>query len=142
VAGPKDRRPARHRAAPPSGPEEQPDIELDSYLKALAPKQDEDESELTGRFGSAQVFQLRLPTLHVEQLRKIAEERGVAPASLAGGWVIERLEREDPPTGPLRVVTPESEDADEPADDSERAKSGQAGQAKGSHRRWTARRGQ
>ena len=50
------------------------------------------------------MFQLRLPALRLEQLRRIAEERGVSPGSLAVDWVIERLDREDTPTGPMAVV--------------------------------------
>jgi hypothetical protein len=50
------------------------------------------------------VFQLRLPALRIEQLRRIAAERGVSPGSLAVDWVIDRLDREDTPTGPLPAV--------------------------------------
>ncbi len=136
MAGPKDRRSARHRAAPASGPEEQPDLELESYLKALAPKQDDPDSELTGRFGSTQVFQLRLPAMYVDQLRKIAEERVIAPAALAGDWVVERLQREDPPTGPLRVIRPPDED-----DEGDLGGMKRSEPAKGSQRRaWPGRR--
>jgi len=99
---------ARHRSGPPpqrgAGPDvldAEPDAELDSYLAALAPAADD--ASLTGRF-NAQVFQLRLPALRIEQLRRIAEERGVSPAALAVDWVIDRLDREDTPTGPFAVV--------------------------------------
>jgi hypothetical protein len=95
---PADRR-SRRRPEP-----EAQDPELDSYLAALAPGGTEHPTELTGRFGSAQVFQLRLPALRVEQLRRIAEERGVSPGALAVDWVIDRLDREDTPTGPVAVV--------------------------------------
>ena len=80
------------------------DPELDSYLAALSGAGDEHPTELTGRFGHAQVFQLRLPALRIEQLRRIADERGVSPGALAVDWVIDRLDREDTPTGPLPVV--------------------------------------
>jgi hypothetical protein len=80
------------------------DTQLDSYLAAIAPGGEEHPTELTGRFGSAQVFQLRLPALRIEQLRRIAEERGVSPGALAVDWVIDRLDREDTPTGPLPLV--------------------------------------
>ncbi len=80
------------------------DVELDSYLAALAPTAGLEETSLTGRFGHAQVFQLRLPALRIEQLRRIAEERGVSPGALAVDWVIDRLDREDTPTGPFAVV--------------------------------------
>jgi hypothetical protein len=83
--------------------------DLDSYLAALAPGPDPGpgSSELTGRFGSAQVFQLRLPALRIEQLRRLAAERGVSPGSLAVDWVIDRLDREDTPTGPFAAVEPD-----------------------------------
>ncbi len=92
----------RARNRPPEPDVDDP--ELDSYLAALAPGADEHATELTGRFGSAQVFQLRLPALRIEQLRRIAQERGVSPGALAVDWVIERLDHEDTPTGPLAVV--------------------------------------
>ena len=70
------------------------DGDLDSYLAALSAADAEHPTELTGRFGSAQVFQLRLPALRIEQLRRLAEERGVSPGALAVDWVIDRLDRE------------------------------------------------
>ncbi|GAY12876.1 hypothetical protein [Pseudonocardia sp. N23] len=83
------------------------DHELDSYLAALAPEVEEGGTESTGRFGTAQVFQLRLPPSRVEQLSRLAAERGVSPGSLALDWVVERLDREDMPTGPLERVVDE-----------------------------------
>jgi hypothetical protein len=107
----RERPTPRHRSAPaprsaPGGdrrgaPTEE-DPELDSYLAALTAP--EDGIETTGRFGSAQVFQLRLPALRIEQLRRLATERGVSPGALAVDWVIDRLDKEDTPTGPLAVV--------------------------------------
>jgi hypothetical protein len=108
--GPRHRSVPAPRTAPGQRPEpadivEAPaDVELDSYLAALAPTAGPDATALTGRFGHAQVFQLRLPALRIEQLRRIAEERGVSPGALAVDWVIERLDREDTPTGPFAVV--------------------------------------
>jgi len=96
-------RPAEPDPASPFG-DSAPDVELDSYLAALAPSSAQDATELTGRFGSAQVFALRLPELRIEQLRRLAAERGVSPGALAVDWVIERLDREDTPTGPLPPV--------------------------------------
>lgn len=98
---PPERR-SRHRPPPADG--NAPDADLDSYLAALAPGTDEQPTDLAARFGSAQVFQLRLPALRIEQLRRIAEERGVSPGALAVDWVVERLDHEDTPTGPLAVV--------------------------------------
>ncbi|MCE0767183.1 hypothetical protein LWC35_30400 [Pseudonocardia kujensis] len=111
MAGFRDRRPSRHgapaRRAP--GPElEQHDPELDSYLAALARDAEPGATETTGRFGSAQVFQLRLPALRIEQLRRVAEERGTSPGALATEWVLERLEQEDAPTGPMPVTAAEA----------------------------------
>lgn len=84
------------------------DGDLDSYLAALA-SDGEHPTELTGRFGTAQVFQLRLSALRIEQLRRIARERGVTPGALAVDWVVERLDREDTPTGEMPVVPGEDE---------------------------------
>ena len=127
MAPPSERRPSRHRAPPQQrttpapAPEFLPhDPELDSYLAALAPGASA--TELTGRFGSAQVFQLRLPGLRIEQLRRIAAERGVSPGALAVDWVIDRLDREDTPTGPLPAV--EGPDADASEDGPEVRKRG------------------
>jgi hypothetical protein len=103
----------RHRA-PVARPEDAAQMDaalggagdLDSYLAALS-ADSEHPTELTGRFGTAQVFQLRLPALRTEQLRRIAQERGVSPGALVVDWVIERLDREDTPTGPLPLVLDE-----------------------------------
>lgn len=83
--------------------------DLDSYLAALTPDSAHP-TELTGRFGTAQVFQLRLPALRIEQLRRIAEDRGVTPGALAIDWVIERLDREDTATGPMPVLPATTEE--------------------------------
>lgn len=103
---------SRHRAPAPR-PEDDArmdaalagDGDLDSYLAALSAADAEHPTELTGRFGSAQVFQLRLPALRIEQLRRMAEERGVSPGALVVDWVIDRLDRESaaasPATGPM-----------------------------------------
>jgi hypothetical protein len=87
------------------------DGDLDSYLAALSASDTAHPTELTGRFGSAQVFQLRLPALRIEQLRRIAAERGASPGALAVDWVIDRLDREssetNPVTGPLPIALDE-----------------------------------
>ncbi|MFR9806388.1 hypothetical protein ACL02T_29485 [Pseudonocardia sp. RS010] len=111
MAGFRERRPSRHGAPPrrAAGPErDQHDPELDSYLAALAPDVEPGATETTGRFGSAQVFPLRLPALRIEQLRRVAEERGTSPGALAREWVLERLEQEDAPTGPMPVTAAEA----------------------------------
>lgn len=107
----RDRKPQRHRRrAPdwtPASPDDQvPDRELQTYLAALSPESDVGPSERTGRFGTAEVFQLRLPALRIEQLRRYAEARGMAPAALAVEWVIDRLDAQDPETGPVPILPP------------------------------------
>lgn len=107
----RERRPSRHRhrspdPAPASADDHVPDTELHTYLAALSPEADVGPSERTGRFGTAEVFQLRLPALRIEQLRRFAEARGVPPAALAVEWVIDRLDAEDPETGPVPILPP------------------------------------
>src|SRR5689334_11348565 len=71
--------PGQRQAADP-GPELPPhDPELDSYLAALAAEAGPGAAETTGRFGSAQVFALRLPALRMEQLRRLAAARAPPP---------------------------------------------------------------
>src|SRR5690606_14156206 len=106
---PSERPRSRHRAPAPvrrgSGPEPpEPDRELDSYRAALSGAGEENPTEFTGRFGSEQVVQLQLTALRIEQLRRIAAEKGVSPGALAVEWVIARLDREDTPTGPAPAV--------------------------------------
>src|SRR5690348_5346943 len=105
---PRDGQRGRHRIPAPRQPADgpapaAPDADLDSYLAALAPDRLPGATELTGRFGSAQVFALRLPALRIEQLRRLAITRGVSPGALAVDWVLERLDQEDTVTGPLPV---------------------------------------
>jgi hypothetical protein len=99
---PRHRIPAQRRDT--AGPELSPhDPELDSYLAALAPAAGPGAAETTGRFGTAQVFALRLPALRMEQLRRLAADRGASPTALAVDWVLERLDQEDTETGPLPI---------------------------------------
>jgi hypothetical protein len=100
--GPRHRIPEQRRSEA-TGPDLPHDPELDSYLAALAPQRAAGAAEVTGRFGSAQVFVLRLPALRIEQLRRLAADRGVSPGSLAVDWVLERLDHEDTETGPLPI---------------------------------------
>lgn len=90
----------RHRGVESEAPPHDP--ELDTYLAALAP--DASAGPATGRFGSAQVFPLRLPALRMEQLRRLAAAHGVSPGALAVDWVLERLDQEDTETGPLPIA--------------------------------------
>jgi hypothetical protein len=100
---PRHRIPEQRRAEAPRPDLPPHDPELDSYLAALTPERAPGATEVTGRFGSAQVFVLRLPALRIEQLRRLAGERGVSPGALAVSWVLERLDQEDTVTGPLPV---------------------------------------
>jgi hypothetical protein len=103
----RDRRPSRHRAVPDSPADATPDAELESYLAAITPESDSTSSDATGRFGAAQVFQVRLPGPQTEQLRRLADARGVPPISLVIDWVLERLEREGQgPSTPRAPVAP------------------------------------
>jgi hypothetical protein len=105
----RERRQSRHRANDAESSDATPDHELESFLAAISPEADASPSELTGRFGSAQVFQLRLPALRIEQLRRLAESRDVPPTALVMDWVIERLDKEDPSTlapAPRNEVNP------------------------------------
>jgi hypothetical protein len=103
----RERRPSRHRAVDSDPADLVPEDELESYLAAISPDAGDSSSELTGRFGSAQVFQVRLPALRIEQLRRLAKDRGVPPTSLVVDWVIESLDREDPGFAPPPPAAPE-----------------------------------
>lgn len=87
----------------------EPDHELDSYLAALAPK-DDLETTGTGRgFGGAEVHQLRLPLMANEQLKELAARQGTSPGALARDWVMQHLSQAaepepavpEPPRGPM-----------------------------------------
>jgi hypothetical protein len=57
-----------------------------------------------GRRGAAdpsQVYSLRVPVERLEQLRRLAEQRGVAPTALLRQFVLERLDQEST----VKVVT-------------------------------------
>ncbi|GLW76763.1 hypothetical protein Aglo01_12450 [Actinokineospora globicatena] len=86
----------RHRTVGQQVEDTLPDHELESYLAALSPDADTD-AETTGsgrRFGSAEVFQLRLSLMATEQLRELAAYRQTSPMALAQEWVMQRLEWE------------------------------------------------
>ncbi len=99
----RDSNQSRHRLPPTDrSSAQEPDAELESYLAALSPAAagSTDGSVPAGGFGTAQVFQLRLPSERVEQLRALAEARGVAPASLVVDWIVERLDAQRPQAAP------------------------------------------
>ncbi len=88
---------------------------MDSYLAALAPEEDSNETTGTGqRFGGSQVYQLRLPLMANEQLKEIAARRGTSPAALARDWVMQHLSDSPGSPGPapadpepMRMHTPD-----------------------------------
>lgn len=74
---------------------------MDSYLAALAPEEESNETTGTGqRFGGSQVYQLRLPLMANEQLKEIAARRGTSPAALARDWVMQHLSDSPGPAAP------------------------------------------
>jgi aryl-alcohol dehydrogenase-like predicted oxidoreductase len=82
----------RHRgAAKPADDGVVEDTELTSYLAALAPDADNESTGTGKRFGEAQVFQLRMSLIASQQLKDIAETRGISPQALAQEWILERL---------------------------------------------------
>jgi len=91
--GGKHRQTGPQPTIPPA--EDEPDHELEAYLAALAPTPSDPAITDPGkRFGTAQVYQLRLPAEADERLRGLAAERNTAPLSLLQDWVLQRLEWE------------------------------------------------
>jgi hypothetical protein len=84
----------RHRTEAQGQDEQLPDEELESYLAALSPDGDPETTGSGRRFGGAQVYQLRLPLMANEQLRRLAAHRHTSPMALAQEWVMQRLEWE------------------------------------------------
>jgi hypothetical protein len=88
-----------------------PDEELESYLAAISPRADSAQPDSSGAFGSAQVFQVRLPGQRIEQLRRLAEALGTSPSALMVEWVVERLDQEAAHQGshvPRAPITPQA----------------------------------
>lgn len=86
--------PGRHRTYDQGQDEQLPDEELESYLAALSPDGDAETTGSGRRFGGAEVYQLRLPLMANEQLRRLAAYRQTSPMALAQEWVMQRLEWE------------------------------------------------
>jgi hypothetical protein len=84
----------RHHTEPQGQQDQLPDEELESYLAALSPDGDTEPTGSGGRYGSPQVYQLRLPDAAHKQLREIAAYRQTSPVTLAEEWIIQRLEWE------------------------------------------------
>lgn len=94
--------PGRHRG---TGVEQQgadlaPDEELESYLDAISPARDPEVADPGRRFGSAHVYQVRLPAGAEEKLEWLADRSRTAPLAMIQEWVLERLDAEfsAPPT--------------------------------------------
>lgn len=85
----------RHRdAAEPPPAEPQPDHELEGYLAALSPTGDPEATDPGRPFGSARVYQLRLPSGADDRVQALAEQQGIAPLTLLQNWVLQRLHQE------------------------------------------------
>jgi hypothetical protein len=52
----------------------------------------------------SQVYSVRIPVSRLDQLRRIAAERGIRPSALMRVWVVERLEQETAPRREVEVV--------------------------------------
>jgi hypothetical protein len=95
LARPKAQQGGRHRPQPPPEPVEEPDLELEAYLAALSPTPSGSEGmDSSKRFGTAQVYQVRMPGEADAWLRNLAIERGTSPLALLQDWVLQRLEWE------------------------------------------------
>lgn len=84
----------KHRdaaVAPEAMEEGAPDVELESYLAALAPETAPETTDTGRRFGDAQVLQLRLNLIATDELKQIALGRDSSPQALAQEWILERL---------------------------------------------------
>ena len=107
------RRQRPEAAATEQAPPE-PDKELDSYLAALAPEQDVETTGSGRRFGSSQVYQLRLPLMANEKLKQIAAQQGTSPAALARDWVMHHLEAHPDPQQPAAPAWPQDQPPETP----------------------------
>ena len=92
---PKQPHGGKHRPPPAPEPVDEPDLEMESYLAALTPTPSDPETTDSGkRFGTAQVYQVRLPAEADERLRNLAIERDTSPLSLLQDWALQRLDWE------------------------------------------------
>ncbi|HEY1968463.1 MAG TPA: hypothetical protein VGH89_11000 [Pseudonocardia sp.] len=118
----RERRPTRHRAADGYQPEVLPGLELEAFLAALEPGENVAPPGLTGRISPAKPLALRLPEAYAEQLRELADERGVTMSALLASWVMERLGQEltysvvtPAPRSEFDPVVPPAAEARQPA---------------------------
>ncbi|MGH3937422.1 MAG: hypothetical protein ACRDTG_02120 [Pseudonocardiaceae bacterium] len=86
----------RHRTTPvePQGADLTLEPELESYLDAISPARDPEVTDPGRRFGSAKVYQLRLPPSAEEQVQWLAEQHGTSALRLLQGWILQRLQYE------------------------------------------------
>jgi len=75
------------------------DHELESYLAAIAPVRDPELTDPGRTFGSARVYQLRLPPGAEEKVEWLAQRHGTSALALLQGWVLQRLHDEFSPPG-------------------------------------------
>lgn len=94
----------------------EPDHELDSYLAALAPKEDLETTGSGRGFGGAEVYQLRLPLMANEKLKELAARQGTSPGALARDWVMQHLSQSDEPAPepPHGVARPQQQPQQQP----------------------------
>lgn len=103
--------PQRERPEPPATQvPEAPDTELESYLAALSPEEDVETTGTGRRFGTSDVYQLRLPLMANERLKELASRQGISPGALARDWIMQHLENEVPSHAP---AWPQQDVADE-----------------------------
>ena len=91
----------RHRS--PAGEQQGADLttdhELDAYLAAIAPTRDREVTDPGRTFGSARVYQLRLPPGAEERIQWLAQQHGTSALTLLQSWVLQRLHHEFSPPG-------------------------------------------
>ncbi|MEU6127564.1 hypothetical protein ABZ805_00170 [Saccharopolyspora sp. NPDC047091] len=87
----------------------EPDHELDSYLAALAPKEDLETTGSGRGFGGAEVYQLRLPLMANEKLKELAARQGTSPGALARDWVMQHLSQSEEPAPEPPRAAPQQE---------------------------------
>jgi hypothetical protein len=89
----------RHRT--PAGEQQGADLttdhELESYLAAIAPVRDPEVTDPGRTFGSAKVYQLRLPPGAEEKIEWLAQRQGLSTLALLQDWVLQRLHQEFSP---------------------------------------------
>jgi hypothetical protein len=86
----------RHRSAagPAPGADLSTDHELESYLAAISPVRDPEVTDPGRPFGSARIYQLRLPPGAEEKIQWLAERQGTSALALLQSWVLQRLHHE------------------------------------------------